>query len=50
MLESVLEYDVNRLYRTTTQEEDYVNPTADGILSWRRINSDMSDSYIGVEK
>jgi hypothetical protein len=25
--------EINQLYRTTTQEEDYVNPTADGVLS-----------------
>jgi hypothetical protein len=45
----VLEDDVNQLYRTTAREEDYVNPTVDGVLSWRSINSDMSDSDIGVE-
>jgi hypothetical protein len=47
--DSVLEDDVNQLYRTTAREEDYVNPTADGVLSWRSINSDMSDSDTGVE-
>jgi hypothetical protein len=31
------------------REEDYVNPTADGVLSWRSINSDMSDSDTRVE-
>ena len=39
--DSVLEDDVNQLYRTTTREEDYVNPTTDGVLSWRSINSDI---------
>jgi hypothetical protein len=47
--ESVLEDDVNQLYRTTVREEDYVNPTIDGVLSWRSINSDMSDSDTRVE-
>jgi hypothetical protein len=41
MHKSVLEDDVNRLYRTTTREKDYVNPTADEVLSWRSINYDM---------
>jgi len=49
MPDNVLEDDVNQLYRTTTQEEDYVNPIADGSLSWRSINSNMSDSDTGVE-
>jgi hypothetical protein len=31
--------EINKLYRTTMQEEDYVNPTVDGVLSWRRITS-----------
>jgi hypothetical protein len=26
-----------------------VNPTTDGVLSWRSINYDMSNSDIGVE-
>jgi hypothetical protein len=47
--DSVLEDDVNQLYRTTARDEDYVNPTTDGVLSWRSINSDMSDSDTGVE-
>jgi hypothetical protein len=25
--------EINQLYRTTTQEEDYVNPVVDGVLS-----------------
>jgi hypothetical protein len=31
--------DINQFYRTTMREEDYVNPTIDGILSWRSISS-----------
>jgi hypothetical protein len=38
-----------QLYRTTTQNEYYVNPTVDGILSWRSITSCASDSDIGLE-
>jgi hypothetical protein len=26
--------DVNQMYRTTAHEEDYINPTVDGMLSW----------------
>jgi hypothetical protein len=40
---------VNQLYRTTAQDEDYVNPTVDRVLSWRSINFDMSDSDTRVE-
>jgi hypothetical protein len=31
------------------REEDYVNPTADGVLSWRSITSCASDSDTGLE-
>jgi hypothetical protein len=41
--------EINQLYRTTTREEDYVNPTADGVLSWRSITSCASDSDTGLE-
>jgi hypothetical protein len=49
MSDSVLEDDVNQLYRPIVQDEYYVNPTVDRVLSWRSINSDMSDSDTGVE-
>jgi hypothetical protein len=41
--------EINQLYRTTAREEDYVNPTADGVLSWRSIMSCTSDSDTGLE-
>jgi hypothetical protein len=41
--------EINQLYRTTVREEDYVNPTADGVLSWRSITSCASDLDIGLE-
>ena len=47
--DSVLEDDVNQLYRTTAREEGYVNPTTDGVLSWRSINFDLPDYDTGVE-
>jgi len=37
------------LYRTTAREEDYVNSTADGTLSWRRITSCSSNSDTELE-
>jgi hypothetical protein len=50
VLDSVLGDEVNQLYRITLREEDYVNPTAYGVLNWRSINSNMSDSNTRVEK
>jgi hypothetical protein len=47
--ENILTEDVNHLYRTTVHEEDYINPTADGMLSWRSISSCASDSDTGLE-
>jgi hypothetical protein len=41
--------EIDQLYRTTTREEEYVNPTTDGLLSWRSITSCASDSDIGLE-
>jgi hypothetical protein len=37
------------MYRTTTREEDCINPTTDGIISWRRISSCASDFDMGFE-
>jgi hypothetical protein len=47
--ENMLTEDVNQLYRTTAHEEDYINPTADGILSWRSYSSCASYSNVGLE-
>jgi hypothetical protein len=41
--------EIIQLYRTTAHDEDYVNPTADGILSWQRITSCAIDSDMGLE-
>jgi hypothetical protein len=41
--------EINQLYRKTTHNEDYVNPTADEILSWQRITSCAIDSDTGLE-
>jgi hypothetical protein len=48
-MDNILTEDVNQLYRTTMREEYYINPTADGMLSWRSISSCASDSDIGLE-
>lgn len=45
----LIEY-VNQLYKTTMREEDYINPTIDGMLSSRSISSCASESDIGLEK
>jgi hypothetical protein len=42
--------EINQLYRMTMHDEDYVNPTEDGILSWWSITSCETNSDIGLEK
>jgi hypothetical protein len=41
--------EINQLYKTTTRDEDYVNPTANGILSWQSITSCVTDLDTGLE-
>jgi hypothetical protein len=41
--------EISQLYITTARDEDYVNPTGDGILSWKSITSCVSDSYTCLE-
>ena len=41
--------EISELYRTTVCDEDYVNPTADEILSWQSITSCATDSDTGLE-
>jgi hypothetical protein len=36
---NILTEDVNQLYKTTACKEDYINPTVDGMLSWKSISS-----------
>jgi hypothetical protein len=38
-IEPVRGNDIDKLYNMTTWMDDYVNPTADGFLIWRSINS-----------
>jgi hypothetical protein len=41
--------EIGQLYRTTTHDEDYVNPTTDGELSWQSNNSCAIDSDTSLE-
>jgi hypothetical protein len=41
--------EINQLYKTTMREEDYVNPTLDGVLTWISITSCISNSDTGLE-
>jgi hypothetical protein len=38
-----------QFYRKNTHDADYINPTTDGILSWRSITSCTIDSDTGLE-
>jgi hypothetical protein len=49
VMENFITEDINQLYRTTTREEDYVNPTKDGMMSLKSISSCASDSGRGLE-
>jgi hypothetical protein len=41
--------EINQLCQTTMCTEDYINPTVNGVLSWRSITSCASDSYTSLE-
>jgi hypothetical protein len=41
--------EIIQLYRKTTHHEDYVNPIANGILSWRSVTSCAIDSDTSLE-
>jgi hypothetical protein len=36
--------EIRQLYKKPMHDEDYVNPTADGVLSWWIIYSCVTDS------
>jgi hypothetical protein len=40
--------EIGQLYKTTVRDEDYINPTANGVLSWRSITSCAIDSDINL--
>jgi hypothetical protein len=41
--------EIIQLYRKTLRDEDYVNPTVDGILSWWSITSYEKYSNTSLE-
>jgi hypothetical protein len=41
--------EINQLYRKIVHNEDYVNPTTDGVLSWWSITSCATDSDTSLE-
>jgi hypothetical protein len=41
--------EIDQLYITTMHEQDYVNPTVDGVISSHSITSCATDSDIGLE-
>ena len=40
---------LDHIYNITAQEEDYVDPTAEGIMDWQCDSSYMTDSDDGLE-
>ena len=40
---------LDHIYNITAKEEDYVNPTTEGIMDWQCDNSCMTDSDEGLE-
>jgi hypothetical protein len=48
-IENFIIEDTNQLYRTIVREEDYINPTTNGMLSWRSIIYFTSESDTCME-
>jgi hypothetical protein len=42
-------YELENIYKLTTKQQDYINPTVDGNLSWRSDNACSSDSEEALE-
>ena len=40
---------MDQIYNITSKEEDYVNPTTEGIMDWQCDSSCMTDSDDGLE-
>ena len=38
------EEEVDHIYKLTTQDEDWINPTAKGVLYWEKDSQCFSDS------
>lgn len=43
------EEDVDHIYKLTAQDEDWINPTMDGVLCWEKDNECFSDSDGEIE-
>lgn len=41
--------EIDDFYKKTTMQDDYINPTIDGMLSWHHDSSCTSDSKEGLE-
>ena len=39
------EEDVDHIYKLTAREEDWITPTADGVLFWEKDSECFSNSY-----
>jgi hypothetical protein len=42
-------YELENIYKLTTRQHDYINPTIDGNLRWRSDNTCSSDSEEALE-
>ena len=42
-------HNIDTMYQLITAQGDYVNPTDDGMMSWRCESSCVSDSVVGLE-
>jgi hypothetical protein len=42
-------YELENIYKLTARQRDYINPTADGNLSWRSDSACSSDSEEALE-
>jgi hypothetical protein len=42
-------YDMENIYKLTARQHDYINPTADGNLRWKRDNACSLDSEEALE-
>ena len=40
---------LEHIYNITAKEEDYIDPSAEGIMDWQCDSSCMTDSYDGLE-
>ena len=43
------EEDVDHIYKLTAQDDDWINPTTDGMLCWEKDSECLSDSDWEIE-